>query len=62
MEPLTARCHTNIETPKAEMTSLMSDAKRLKLKFDQRSTSVVTRPREDILAIPKQEYQGQDFF
>lgn len=40
----------------------MSDTKRLKLKFDQRSTSVVTRPREDILAIPKQEYQGQDFF
>ena len=28
----------------------------LKLKFEKRSTSVMTRPREDILSIPKPDY------
>lgn len=38
------------------------DPNQLQLKFEKRSTSVMSRARENVLAIPKPQYQGKDFF
>jgi hypothetical protein len=64
VEPITARKGSTYRQGAAapDMSSLMSDHNRLKLKFEQRSTSVINRPRDNILAVPKPEYHGKDFF
>lgn len=36
--------------------------KALQLKFDQKNTQPLNRPRQDVLALPKPDYRGKDLF